>query len=134
MRPGAPLPPVMTMITHGRRSLGESWRKIVIRPTPEGSYEIENEPTEAPADNTAIFVPGMGNISTEMADFVLERSRDRSRDRAKVSRQSQAEITKEINAAWHDYCEQKLAWFQGKTTVGAGGMHQRERMPDRHGR
>ena len=127
--------PVMTMIVPGRRAMGEDWSKVVIRPDPDtGTYLVEREATPAPADRSPIFVPGLGNISTEMADFILERSRDESSARAKRPRQSAAEVKAEINRVWQDYCEQKLRGFQGRTTVGPAGMHQRERSPDRHGR
>ena len=127
--------PVMTMITHGRRSLGEAWRKINIYPDPDtGTYIIDNQPTEAPADNLPIFVPGMGNVSVEMADFILERSRHEAETRAKRPRRSEAEVWQEINEAWQDYMQQKLAWSKGRTTIGPGGAMQRERSPDRHGK
>ncbi len=131
-RPAPGLDPVMTMITQGRRALGEDWRKIVIRPTPEGDYDIENEATEAPADKNPILVPGMGNVSVEMADFILESSRDRAIERAVRPRQSQKEINAEVNKLWHDYVEQRLRHFKGQTTIGPGGMQQREGI--RHGR
>jgi len=117
----------MTMITRGRRALGESWRKINIYPDPDtGKYLIENEETEAPADNSPIFVPGMGNISVEMADFILERSREEAKTRAKRPKRSQAEVEAEVNAAWQDYCENKLRHFKGQSTFGLGGSSQRQ--------
>ena len=120
--------PVMTMITHGRRSLGEAWRKINIYPDPEtGTYIIDNQPTEAPADNMPIFVPGMGNISVEMADFFLERSRHAAETRAKRPKRSEAEIWKEINEAWQDYMQLKLARFRGRSQFGSAGNFQREK-------
>jgi hypothetical protein len=130
-RPANKRPPVMTMITHGRRAHGEDWRKIVIYPDPEsGAYLIDNKPTEAPADNKPIFVPGMGNLSVEMADFMLERSRDAARDRAKQPRRSQAEIEAELNAAWQDYMEQKLRAFKGQSSFGPAARVER----NSHGR
>ena len=119
--------PVMTMITHGRRSLGESWRKINIYPDPDtGTYIIENEPTEAPADNTPIFVPGLGNISVEMADFMLERSRHDAAERAKRPKPTEAEVWKEVNEAWQDFVAEKLKRFQGQSQFGPGGNFQRD--------
>jgi len=122
----------MSMITPGRRAMGEGWRKVTITPDPNtGQYLIDNEPTEAPADKTPIFVPGLGNISVEMADFILERERDRARDRAKQPKQE--DIKKEVNQAWQDFCADKIQWFKGRTVTGPGGMYQRERSRDRHG-
>ena len=119
--------PIMSMIMPGRRSLGEKWRKISIHPDPDtGTYLIDNEETEAPATNRAIFVPGLGNISTEMADYILEKKRDDAISDAVKPRKSQAEVDKEVNAMWHDYMEQKLAMFKGKTTLGPAGFFQRE--------
>src|SRR3990167_1456473 len=124
--------PLMTMVVPGRRAMGEQWSKVNIYPDPDtGTYIVEREDTAAPADQSPIFVPGMGSISLEMADFILERSRDEARTRAK---QPKRDAKKELNAAWQEFCEQKLRWYRGQSTLGPGGMSQRERSPDRHGR
>lgn len=121
--------PVISAIIPGRRALGETWSKVNIYPDPAtGKYIVEREDTPAPADNTPIFVPGLSNISVEMADFYLEYQRDRAQDRASQPRRSKAEIEKEINEAWHAYIEQKLAWLKGKSVSGPGGWTQRERL------
>src|SRR3990167_286767 len=125
----------MSMIVPGRRTMGEDWSKVTVRPDPDtGKYLVEREATPAPADNTPIFVPGLGNISADMADFILESQREEAKDRAKQPKQSEAEVKAEMNQLWQAYCEQKLRWFRGQTTIGPGGMQQRERSPDRHGR
>lgn len=120
--------PVATLITPGRRSLGEEWRKVTIYPDPDtGEYIIDNEPTEAPADNRTILVPGMGNISIEMADYFLEWQREKAKDRAK-SAPTETDIRdseRELNEAWQAYMEQKLRAFKGQTTVGSK-LYQRE--------
>ena len=121
--------PVMTMITRGRRALGEKWRKINIYPDPDsGAYLIDNEPAEAPANNTPILVPGLVNISVEMAEFIVGEQLEKAKERAKKPRQNEAEARAELNNLWHDYMEQKLAWFKGRTTVGPAGLFQREKV------
>ena len=127
--------PIMSMIVPGRRAMGEDWSKVTIRPDPDtGKYLVEREDTPAPADRTPIFVPGLGNVSVEMADFILQSQVELAKDRAKQPKRSEAEAKAEVNRLWQEYCEQKTRWFRGRTTVGPGGMHQRERSPDRHGR
>ncbi len=126
-----PQKPVMTMLVPGRRALSEPWQKINVRPDPEsGGYALDKEPTEAPADGNPIFVPGLGNLSVEMADFILESKRHEAMDRATRPRQGQS--ADELNRLWHDYVEQKLRWFKGQSTFGPGGSIQRERIP--HGK
>lgn len=128
-RPPAKQNPVMSMIMPGRRSLDEGWRKINVYPDPDtGEYIIDNEETEAPATNTPIFVPGLGNISVEMADYILEKKRDDALARVKLPARSQAEIDKQVNEMWQSYIEQKLRAFKGQTTIGPGGMTQREKL------
>src|SRR3990167_10497286 len=104
--------PLMTMVVPGRRAMGEQWSKVNIYPDPDtGAYIVEREDSAAPADQCPIFVPGMGNISLEMADFILDRSRDEAQTRAK---QPKRDLKAELNAAWQDFCEQKLRWDKGK--------------------
>lgn len=127
-RPANKQNPIISMIMPGRRSLGEGWRKINIHPDPDtGEYIIDNQPTEAPATKQPIFVPGLGNVSIEMTDYILEKKRDDAISRAKLPRRSQAEVAKEVNALWHDYIEQRLRAFKGQTTIGLNGMTQREK-------
>ena len=131
-RPATKQNPIMSMIMPGRRALGEKWRKISIHPDPDtGEYIIDNEPTEAPATNQPIFVPGLGNVSIEMTDYILEKKRDDAIARAKLPKRSQAEIDKEVNELWHDYIEQRLRAFKGQTTIGPAGMTQREKFNGR---
>lgn len=120
--------PVMSMIIPGRRALGEDWSKVNVY-AGENGYTSEREDTAAPADGQAIFVPGMGNISTEMADFILEQQRqmavERLRHPNKPDPRSEAE---RINAMWHDWVEQKMRAFKGQSTFGPGGHTQREKV------
>ncbi len=123
-----PEKPVMSMITKGRRAYGEKWRKISITPNADtGKYDIDSTPTEAPADNKPIFVPGLGNISTEMADFMLERSRNDAIERAKKPKQSEKEVWDEVNSAWHDFVAHKLKRLKGESQFGPSGNFQRDR-------
>jgi len=113
------------MILPGRRALGETWSKVHIVVTADGRYEVVREDTQAPADNQGIFVPGLGNMSMEAVDFILEEQRERAKDRAKTPRPP---LHAEVNRLWHDFVEQKLRWFKGQTTVGPKGLHQREKV------
>ena len=123
-----PEKPVMSMITRGRRAYGEGWRKVNITPDPDtGAYLIDSSPTEAPADQKPIFVPGLGNISTEMADFMLERSRADAAERAKKPKQSEKEVWEEVNNAWHDFVAHKLKRLKGESQFGPSGNFQRDR-------
>lgn len=121
-KPGKKLNPIATMITPGRRALGEKWRKVTISPDPDtGKYIIDNEPTEAPAHNRPIIIPGMGNVSIEMADFMLEYMRDK----AKKPLPPDTTYEKRLNEAWFDYMEEKMRAFKGQTTIGSK-LYQRE--------
>lgn len=127
-KPGSRQNPIASTIMPGRRSLGEGWRKINIYPDPDtGTYIIDNQPTEAPADRKPIFVPGMGNISAEMADFFLEWQRDKANERLKKAptETEQRDYEAELNQAWIDYMEMKARAFKGQTTVGSK-LYQRE--------
>ena len=123
-----PEKPVMSMITKGRRAYGEGWRKINITPNADtGKYDIDSTPTEAPADNKPIFVPGLGNISIEMADFMLERSRNDAAERAKKPKQTEQEAWEAVNNAWHDFVAHKLKRLKGESQFGPSGNFQRDR-------
>lgn len=128
-KPANKLNPIVSMIMPGRRSLGEGWRKVSIHPDPDtGNYLIDNEPTEAPAHNRTIMVPGLGNVTAEMADFMLEHMRDKAKT-PKARSLSKEEEAKQLNEAWQDYMEQKLRAFKGQTTVGTK-LYQRESLND----
>lgn len=110
--------------------MGEDWSKVSITPNADtGGYDVHREDTTAPADNKPIIVPAMGNISIEMADFMLEHSRNKAIERAKnPQRQHARDLYKEVNEAWHDYIEMKLKAFKGKTQSGPKQTTQRERL------
>lgn len=119
--------PVMHMIVRGRRAYGEEWRKVTISHDDNDVFVAENEATEKPADENPIFVPAMGELSMDMADYLLEEQRKRSEDRAKRGLAEGLPTDEEINRMWQDYAEQRLRLFKGQTTLGPGGMSQREK-------
>ena len=85
--------------------------------------------TEAPAGaggNTPIVGPGLGNISVEMADFRLERSRHDAAERAKRPKPAEAEVWKEVNEAWQDFVAEKIKRFRAQSQFGPGGNFQRD--------
>ena len=120
--------PIVTMITPGRRSLGEDWSKVSIYVTPEGHYEVEREDTAAPADNCAIIVPAMGNLSIEAADYILERKRKDQEYRKSHKQPIRKGWSKqEVNQLWQDWMELKQKRFKGQTQSGPKQTFQRER-------
>ena len=118
--------PVMTMIIPGRRALGENWSKVNITIDENGHYGVEREDTPAPATNVPIFVPGMGNISAEMADYILEWHRKEAEYKAKNPSRPRAETqTEQINRMWFDYLEWKKKMLRHQTFSGPAGWAQR---------
>lgn len=126
------LNPIVTMVTPGRRALGESWSKVSIAWSSEDrAYVLRREDAPAPADNLPIFVPSLGNLSMEAVDFIIQSQQKeaeyRERSKSKTRAQQQKETYERINRMWQDYAEQKLRWLRGQTTLGAGGFNQREK-------
>ena len=120
--------PVASMIMPGRRSLGETWSKVNIFVTPEGHYEVEREDTPAPADNCAIIVPAMGNLSYEAVDYILERKRkDQEYRKSHNQPIRKGWSQKEIERLFHDWMELKVKRFKGQTQSGPKQTFQRER-------
>ena len=133
VKKGADPNPIVTMVTPGRRALGESWSKVSIAwDSDERAYVINREESPAPADNLPIFVPGLGNLSMEAVDFIIQSQMKESQypesSKSLTRAQRQKEQHERINRMWHDYIEQKLRWMRGQTTVGAGGLFQREKV------
>lgn len=122
--------PIMTMIVPGRRSLGESWSKVTVTPNPDtGKYDVEREDTTAPANNTAIFVPALGNLSVEAADYILEYKRkDQEYRKARKLPARERWTHEDINKMFHEWIDFKSRHLQGKTVSGPGGWTQRERI------
>lgn len=117
--------PVFTMITHGRRALGEDWNKVTIGHDAD-EMTLEIEPAEAPVGGKPIVVVHEGEV--EMIDYIITAAREKAAARAaqpaELTRQERYEA---VNAAWQDYMANKLRWMQGVSTMGAGGLIQRER-------
>jgi hypothetical protein len=126
--------PLLTMITPGRRAYGEEWSKVTVTPNPDtGGYDVEREDTPAPAGNTPIIVPALGEMSIEMADYLLEYKRKDQEYRVSQGLPIRTTWThEEINNIWHDWCEFKAKTLAGKTQSGPGGWAQRERVARRN--
>lgn len=121
----AKVTPVYTMITPGRRALGEDWSKVTIGHT-DDQMTLEVEPTEAPASNRPIVVAHEGEM--EMIDYILTAAREKAAQQAGLPElMTKEEKFKLVNEAWQDYIGNKLRWMQGVSTIGAGGLVQRER-------
>src|SRR3990172_7398499 len=121
--------PVMSMIVPGRRALGEDWRKISVFPEEDGSYSLENEATTAPADNTPIFVPALGNLSYEAVDYILEYKRkDQEYRKMRGLPVKRGWNYQEINQIFYDWMEFKLKAASGQTVSGPALTVQREKV------
>ena len=119
--------PVMKMITPGRRSLGEDWREITVGVEDDKVRITENKPAVAPPGGRPIYVPAMGNLEIEAIDHLLEGARkSQAYGKKHPSQMSLPEYEKWLNEQWLDFVENKLKWFKGQTTIGAGGFYQRE--------
>jgi hypothetical protein len=124
--------PIITLITPGRRALGEQWSKVSVTWSPDDrAYVLEREDAEAPADGRAIAIPSLGNASPEMINYILgyqmKEAEYRERAEAPTREQRRKETWERVNRMWQDYMEDKLRWLKGQTTIGAGGFNQREK-------
>lgn len=123
--------PVMKMVVNGRRSYGEDWQEVTIGVDNDEIKVLENRPAEAPPNNTPIMVPGMGNMSMEAVDFLLEGARKAQEYGGKHPRQMPLhEYEKWLNDRWMQFVEEKLKWFKGQSVYGPAGFTQRE-VPER---
>lgn len=125
--------PIVTMITPGRRALGETWSKVsILWDSDERAYVLKREDAEAPADNLPIFVPGLGNLSMEAVDFIVQSQQKEAEYRERAKSKTRAQVAKEnnerVNRMWQEFMEQKLRWLKGQTTMGPGGFNQREKL------
>lgn len=130
IKDGPEAPPIITAILPGRRALGETWSKVSVRWEPdERAYVLTREDAEAPADNSPIFVPALGNLSMEAVDFIVqqqqEESKHRARNNALTREQREKEQWDRLNRLWQDFAEQKLKHFRNQSQIGPGGMTQR---------
>ena len=122
--------PIMKMVTQGQRAYGEDWREVTIGVNEDTDRieVLENKATEAPASGRGIYVPAMGEMDDDRVQWLLDGARQYQAYSGKaVSMMPMHEFYEWLNQQWLDYAEQKLRWFQGKTTLGPGGFFQRER-------
>ena len=121
--------PIVKMITPGQRAYGEQWREVTIGVDDDKIKVVDNHETEAPPDGRPIYVPTLGEAEVKMVDFLIEGARKSQEYGGRDPRSmSQADFGKWIQQQWLDWCEQKVRWYQGKTTLGAGGFFQREKV------
>lgn len=123
--------PIVTMITPGRRALGEDWSRVDVSWDGE-RYITKREDAPRPADGNPIFVPGLGNLSVEMMNFVIaEQQKEaeyRQRAREQGVTQKRESETETLNRLWHDYIEAKVKALKGQSQFGPGGHTQREKV------
>lgn len=125
------LNPVVSMITPGRRALGEDWSRVDISWDGD-KYVSHREDAERPADGKAIFVPALGNVSMEIMDYVLAEQQKEAEYRARAKAQGVLQMKEaeyeRINRLWHQWVEMKLKAFKGQSIFGPGGHTQREKV------
>lgn len=117
---------VITMIVPGRRALGEHWSLVTIGHDGH-DLTVERQAAEAPADLRPIVA--VSGPDAEYTRYILEAQVEKAQQRAAtVDELSHRERHEAINAAWQAYVEDKLRWLRGQTTIGPGGMQQRQRV------
>lgn len=124
-----------TLIVPGRRALGEQWRKVTIGADAD-RVTVDSQPHEAPADGKPIMVMGSGDegyiqdvVETQMGKALgrlLQEKDDLCTTRPCNHDGPGCGRWQYINQLWHDYIEQKLRWLRGQTTIGPGGVQQRQ--------
>lgn len=134
----------VTILVPGRRALGEDWVQVHVVPNAvTGGYDVKHERDddggikqyERPADNKAVIIPGLSNLSTEATNFILEGALQRQEHASrhpKTRPVTDAEVEAEATRMWIDYCENKLKWLRGQTTLGPVGFNQREAPSQTH--
>lgn len=121
--------PIAKMIVPGRRALGEQWQEVTIAVKDDKIQVTENVPTAAPPDNTPIFTFGMGQLSPEEMNFILEgaqKAQEYTKQHPKRRPVTDAEIEQMVNKLWQDWMEAKQKLLAGKTFSGPGLFNQRE--------
>ena len=129
IKPSPDPPPIVKMIVPGRRALGEQWREITVGIHGDKIQVTENKEAPVPPGGRVVVVPGMSKLSTEAINFLLEGALKQQEYETRHPRRqpvTDAEIEAIATRMWNDYIAQKLAWFKGQTTLGAGGFYQRE--------
>ena len=116
----------MEMVVPGRRALGEDWVKVTLGHDAD-QVVIDSVPVEAPADRKPVFV--VAGADSEYARYILEAQMEKARQRARLPHElSQADKYAALNEAWFNFIEEKLAFLKGKSSFGAGGGIQRQRV------
>ena len=123
IKPDAPKQ-MLSLVTPGRRALGETWSKVVISTTP-GGLTMRREDAEAPADGSAI-VACAGSDSV-YADYIIEAQFAKARERSVQPHElTEQEKFDAINEAWQAFMEQKVRRLRRQSSFGAGGAFQRD--------
>lgn len=131
--------PQITMLTPGRRALGEGWQLVTIGGD-EDEITVERTPTEAPADGKPVIVVNshdkydMGYVAA-----ILEAQRGKQAEQKIIGPDPCGNRNcmhdgmhcgrfRLVNEMWHNFIGEKMAWLAGRSSIGAGGMIQREKV------
>ena len=118
--------PRVSMIVPGARVYGEDFVKVTIGHDAD-HIVVDSVPTEAPADRKPIIA--VVGPDAEYAQYILEAQMEKARERLVAPQDlTPQERFDAVNAAWHDFVENKLRWLKGQSTFGAGGAAQRQRV------
>ena len=116
----------ITMVVPGRRALGEHWTRVTIGNDGD-NITVDAEPTEAPADNKPIVA--MTGNDAAIAQAIITKQMEMAHGRLVAPQEmTYEEKYRLVNAAWHDYIEQKIRALRGQSTFGPGGSNQRQRV------
>lgn len=116
----------ISMIIPGRRALGESWVRVTLGHDAD-NMTYDSEPAEAPADGKPIMA--LTGEDAEIAGYILTAQMEKAKDRAVAPQAlTHQERYDAVNAAWHDYVEQKLRMLRGQSAFGPGVTTQRQRV------
>lgn len=122
--------PLLKMIVPGRRALGEDWQEVTIAVQDDEIKVTESVAVAAPPSNRPVIVPGMGTLPPDAIDHILQgalKQQEYMKQHPRRRPVSDGEVRRMVQALWEDYCEQKLKALKGQTSVGAGGIFQREK-------
>lgn len=126
------LTPVMTVVVPGRRALGETYTKIEIGHAND-RIVAHASPAETPASGQPLMI--MHGADEKYADYLLEAMTEKQRAEFAVGslswrekEQIKAEAWERLQRDWFDHMENKVRHLKGVTQIGAGGMHQRQKV------
>lgn len=116
----------ITMVIPGRRALGEQWVKVTLGHDGEDMV-YDRVAADAPADGKPIIA--LTGEDAEYAKYILQAQMDKAKARAVAPQElTHEERMKAVNEAWQAYMGDKLAWLKGRSTIGAGGLVQRNKV------